>query len=1203
QEGALDAAPGLDAAPRSASDAHLPLPSHLRAVPGASAGSWTAAVPSAAAAAGKGRMARHSVASGAADDVGLGSPSKTAAGRTEGLAGPRIAARGRARGGSGVLMGRLSRGSTTEEEGATSAWGQRGGMLRGLSPLPALLAQVSALAQAAAASGQVNQSSFFEGAAEGAAWVAQLPASLAAAAGEGADPGWSEPPCLEGEEEGASGEGCGEQGEAADTQGRVQGLSASPLAPSKAAGSGGGSSARLAASGPLLFNLRRATASPQPSMDGSGMGGDLGQGGRATYDGSSGSLTTASGQERIPAITRAGSHRGKVSGSGQSMLFGVGGRGPKAATALHTRLAGAEADDQGGLLQAACPPPSAPGATHASRGPPAEPHSLPLSVLLQLCGQVARHALQAAHLAAAAQAQADLHLAEAAQASAAAQAELHAAMQRAALAGPPLSVIEAAARGQTPRDVCVQAGGSSSPPSAPASPLAHSPSQAAGSAPPSAQPSTAPASLPAPPAAKVPVPVLPLMFMPAKRPASPAEMRPLSASWHYQPSRASGISAGARGLLHQDTPGQAASPMPSHRGPRGAVPAAAAAAVATVVGPEGRSGGAGAGTDSGLALEERGEVEGQAGGQAGSSPAAWGRGHHSDLLAVPSSPAAAPRSLQTDDSLHSSRRSPGGAVQPPVLSQAQPQPPSEPGQRPQGAREQEVHGVELGGEVAVSQLDTSWLLCRCFRLAETEIEELGWGIMNAVHAAGGFPVISTEGHVYDAQGHLLAPSHPAHSLPDVASQTEALRRLYICTAGLVVSQHSRGVMLQRLQADLDRRFKSMQAAAKRVLARHQLVTQAQAWLGANLLRLAGCQVHCELLTSSLAAIADHVTSAAAAVASLPPLLPPPPCPPAPPPAAAAPQQPSPLQPRPAPTSPLTVHRHPATQPKLQEHPVLGAALDQPGPPPAPAQLSQPGPALQQPAAAASPSPDPSTAYTAQPALDTAAVMAVVAASQASLAAAAPSLQTAHHSLHQLRTALQAWMPPDTLQPEPLHIPSGPHPTASTAPATNSGDVAPGGSSLAGVRGLLQQLHSTVQGSQEDAQSASLLLDLQPRDLFQQLQPSHEQPAAPPLNISDLLQASSDPRPDPNTQPLSSSLMDLTQAAAASLTGVSQGQLRQYPAQGTPAATPALEHSREEEGDAEEEEEEEGDWVTRSLHQAGGPGLLQWLDLALMAAQH
>ncbi|GFH16694.1 hypothetical protein HaLaN_13165 [Haematococcus lacustris] len=96
------------------------------------------------------------------------------------------------------------------------------------------------------------------------------------------------------------------------------------------------------------------------------------------------------------------------------------------------------------------------------------------------------------------------------------------------------------------------------------------------------------------------------------------------------------------------------------------------------------------------------------------------------------------------------------------------QPPSEAGQGPQGAREQEVHGVELGGEVAVSQLDTSWLLCRCFRLAETEIEELGWGIMNAVHAAGGFPVISTEGHVYDAQGHLLAPSHPAHSLPGLS---------------------------------------------------------------------------------------------------------------------------------------------------------------------------------------------------------------------------------------------------------------------------------------------------------------------------------------------------------------------------------------------------------------------------------------------------
>jgi hypothetical protein len=67
--------------------------------------------------------------------------------------------------------------------------------------------------------------------------------------------------------------------------------------------------------------------------------------------------------------------------------------------------------------------------------------------------------------------------------------------------------------------------------------------------------------------------------------------------------------------------------------------------------------------------------------------------------------------------------------------------------------------------VNLSDLDPSELLCRSFRLSPEDIQELSWGVLGAVKAAGGYPVVTTQGHLVSQDGRLIAPTHPEHELP------------------------------------------------------------------------------------------------------------------------------------------------------------------------------------------------------------------------------------------------------------------------------------------------------------------------------------------------------------------------------------------------------------------------------------------------------
>lgn len=85
---------------------------------------------------------------------------------------------------------------------------------------------------------------------------------------------------------------------------------------------------------------------------------------------------------------------------------------------------------------------------------------------------------------------------------------------------------------------------------------------------------------------------------------------------------------------------------------------------------------------------------------------------------------------------------------------------------------------------------------------------------------------------------MRACCHVCTACTDPEAQAEALRRLYIATAALIVSQHSRGQVLQRLESDCMARFSSLQAAAGRLLSLQWAVLEAQAFLETTLRGLA-----------------------------------------------------------------------------------------------------------------------------------------------------------------------------------------------------------------------------------------------------------------------------------------------------------------------------------------------------------------------------
>lgn len=68
-------------------------------------------------------------------------------------------------------------------------------------------------------------------------------------------------------------------------------------------------------------------------------------------------------------------------------------------------------------------------------------------------------------------------------------------------------------------------------------------------------------------------------------------------------------------------------------------------------------------------------------------------------------------------------------------------------------------------QVKLSDLDPSELLCRSFRLSAEDIQELSWGVLGAVKAAGGYPVITVQGHIVSQDGRVIAPAQPGHELP------------------------------------------------------------------------------------------------------------------------------------------------------------------------------------------------------------------------------------------------------------------------------------------------------------------------------------------------------------------------------------------------------------------------------------------------------
>lgn len=76
------------------------------------------------------------------------------------------------------------------------------------------------------------------------------------------------------------------------------------------------------------------------------------------------------------------------------------------------------------------------------------------------------------------------------------------------------------------------------------------------------------------------------------------------------------------------------------------------------------------------------------------------------------------------------------------------------------------------------------------------------------------------------------------------AQVEALRQLYIFTAGVIVSQHARGEALRRMEADCASRFASLQAAAGRLLERQRALLAAQAGLETHLRGLASESGRC-----------------------------------------------------------------------------------------------------------------------------------------------------------------------------------------------------------------------------------------------------------------------------------------------------------------------------------------------------------------------
>lgn len=140
----------------------------------------------------------------------------------------------------------------------------------------------------------------------------------------------------------------------------------------------------------------------------------------------------------------------------------------------------------------------------------------------------------------------------------------------------------------------------------------------------------------------------------------------------------------------------------------------------------------------------------------------------------------------------------------------------------------------------LSTLDPGVLLSRCYRLSDTDIQELAPGVFAAVKAAGGYPLITHEGAILTKDGEkVVAPSSPDHPLPDPEAQAQKLRRLYIANAGLIVAQHQRGMKLRAIEQELRARLAGLQRAAHQLLARQQILGEVESQAAEHLSALAG----------------------------------------------------------------------------------------------------------------------------------------------------------------------------------------------------------------------------------------------------------------------------------------------------------------------------------------------------------------------------
>jgi len=143
--------------------------------------------------------------------------------------------------------------------------------------------------------------------------------------------------------------------------------------------------------------------------------------------------------------------------------------------------------------------------------------------------------------------------------------------------------------------------------------------------------------------------------------------------------------------------------------------------------------------------------------------------------------------------------------------------------------------------INLQALDPSLLLCRSFRLAPEEIEELGVGLLALVRHAGGFPHVTHNGALISASGTtVIAPPAGTGGMPDSSTQRDLLSQLYIHTAGIVAAQHRRAAALKAFESDLEMRLKGLQQAATRVLGLHKSSGRAEKRMQQQVQELAGC---------------------------------------------------------------------------------------------------------------------------------------------------------------------------------------------------------------------------------------------------------------------------------------------------------------------------------------------------------------------------